>query len=96
MMYTGHNLNDMARVKPTRRGLAMIEDRRAALVAFAPSLDWSAQWTLDKDGYLCLQLWEVANIFGSAMFNGADPPIETHFLLEETERCNRSESAIRK
>lgn len=79
--YTEHNLNDRCKVQLLPPGEALLTRKRDEMRRFAPDLDWDAQWRPGADGFLNMQLHEVINFFGGALFNGGAPPIKTFFYL---------------
>lgn len=83
---THHNLNDQMRIKPLKRGLEIIARERDELRKQLPDTDWTTWMRPDADGYLELPAWQVMSVFGYACYMGPEPPFETEFTLEQSDR----------
>jgi hypothetical protein len=75
------NCNDRVRVKLRQPGRDIIEARRDKMRALQPDRDWSGLYAYDADGFVTLQLWDAVQLFGPAMYMGADSPIEMEFTI---------------
>jgi hypothetical protein len=79
------NINARAKVKLSPHGHQVYEQHMASLRAnLPPSLRANLPLIpkVDGDGWYEDQLWSIAHIFGSALYNGCDPPFETTILIE--------------
>lgn len=67
------NINDTVRVKLTDTGRAMLVEQ-----------DMRAYKLPEADGYTEFHLWELMQVFGSAMFHGnPNLPFETNMELKQ-------------
>jgi hypothetical protein len=70
------NLNDSIWIKPTEHGLEVYTKYWEGVGVKNPE-----PLKLDFEGWTKMQLWEVMQIFGHAMYNGGKVPIETEIRL---------------
>ncbi len=70
------NLNDEIWVKPTPHGLEVYQKYWESQGVKNPG-PLKVNW----EGWVKMQLWEVMQTFGHAMFNGSKVPIETEIRL---------------
>lgn len=102
------NINNTVLVKPTARGLRIIEEgaRNLDIARFDPSPEEEAEaiaayralYAVDADGYLKLPLWRAMCVFGPKMGSmGAPLTIETNIIVvidgEDKQRATRESVA---
>jgi hypothetical protein len=85
-MFDPQNLNAPVRVRLRPHGQKILERALCGLTS-----DWLKP---DAAGEITLPLWEMCQIFGSAMANGAPPPIDPDFLIEESQTTARLRERI--
>lgn len=78
------NFNDEVLVRITPTGEELWRRHYERLAHYAAEIGLAAQFATpdierDEEGYTRMQLNQVANIFGEAMFTGSPPPVETTF-----------------
>ena len=75
------NFNDYVLVKVTPAGEAMWDAARQRTREAYPE---AGRLERDEEGYTKMQLWEVAQYFGAAMYNGnPNLPLETTFKFPQ-------------
>lgn len=74
MSETTHNLNDRVAVTVTETGRLILEKSYRDFGSEPPELG--------PNGELTTELWNVMEIFGSAIHIGFDSPIDTTFTIE--------------
>ena len=76
------NMNDAIRFKMTKSGKKIWRDY---WTPYTPGREPKLP-SIDDDGWMRDQLWQVANIFGPHMGNGLPAPIETEIQVDMA--CN--------
>ncbi len=78
------NLNQIARVKLTPRGISLYQDMMTALNRRLPETvePLKIDPPLDADGYYQAELWRIMSEFGAAMSMASTPPFEMTIFLE--------------
>lgn len=77
------NLNDQVWFKLLPIGEETLETQRQRMREYAPHLDWSAAWRTESSGYHKMQLWEVAQFFGTVFLMGINQVMENTLFLED-------------
>lgn len=82
------NLNDTVRIRLNPKGEEMIREHYARLVGVGLPAD-TAQYLLtklqpDAEGYVEMQMWQMAHLFGPSMAMHLPPPIKTEILVRKS------------
>ena len=77
------NINNKIKVKLTRFGKSILDKEVCRLKQVSEAPDNYTPYETDDNGYTEFQLWQVMNIFGDYLYNGAIQVIEHNEILVE-------------
>ncbi len=82
--YKEFNVNQYVKVKLNNLGGQMFIDHWTQFISQEQAYDRLKRYT-DENGYTEFQMYELANIFGSQLVAGKEPPFDTVILIAEND-----------